>query len=352
MDPFNQPIILFCSERSGSNLICKIFDAHPDICAPGASHLFKVMTECASRYITGSAELKKSVLDLFDAKISWWAIDDWSREQRMDIIKECHTAVEMATLLYQTETSTAGKSHTFIKENSVQNFFHLIRSMSKCPRVLFLVRDPRDMAVSWKNGPVMRGGTVRSTQRWLEDQSRSLDLLANLPPEIKVSFLRYEDLLDQPKHELKRVCNDLNIDFHTNMLSFSDHSRSSGIDSGRSSMWKNLNQGLLSDNKNKFQDQLNEDEIAYINLMCGSLMQLFNYKIMIKSSAAFSNNKTIVDLEKRLLKYEPFEKETYMKLPIDERNRFENWSRLHSKMQSRPHTNSAVSLALEKTSYK
>ena len=31
-----EPIILLCSERSESNLITKIFDAHPKVCAPGA----------------------------------------------------------------------------------------------------------------------------------------------------------------------------------------------------------------------------------------------------------------------------------------------------------------------------
>ena len=34
---------LVSSERSGSNLVTKIMDAHPDICGPSPKHLIRVM---------------------------------------------------------------------------------------------------------------------------------------------------------------------------------------------------------------------------------------------------------------------------------------------------------------------
>ncbi len=41
---------LFCSERSGSNLITKIMNAHPDICGPSPTHALRVFCHQYFRY--------------------------------------------------------------------------------------------------------------------------------------------------------------------------------------------------------------------------------------------------------------------------------------------------------------
>src|SRR6056297_3620960 len=111
MPQLDAPIILFCSERSGSNMIAKIFDAHPHICAPGDSHLFAVMSECACRYASGTDDLRGAVLDLFEAKISHWMIDDWPREDRAALLSDLTRAGQMAAALYAAEARATGKRH-------------------------------------------------------------------------------------------------------------------------------------------------------------------------------------------------------------------------------------------------
>lgn len=175
MAQLDAPIVLFCSERAGSNMIAKIFDAHPQVCAPGDSHLFAVMSECACRYAPGSDDLRGAVLDLFDAKVSQWAIDSWPCEDRAALLSGLTRVGAMAAALYSAEARAAGKPHVMIKENSSFRYLSMLMAQSTRPRILFMTRDPRDMAVSWTNGAAMRGGVLRATDRWCYDQQGSLE---------------------------------------------------------------------------------------------------------------------------------------------------------------------------------
>lgn len=332
----DSPVILLCSERSGSNLIARIFDAHPDFCAPGASHLFKVMSECASRYKPNSKSLKDAIFNLFNVKVSRWVIDDWPKEKLIKVIEQQSTAAEAVSSIYAAEVAASQKRHVFIKENSCFAYLNFILSHTSNPKFLFFVRDPRDVAVSWTNGPVMRGGTIRATNRWLYDQKGYLETFSNLDPNFSKSFLRYEDLLSNPEDELKRVCKDLNIPFSDKMLSFSKNSIHAQTDAKRSSMWSNLNKPLISDNSNKFLKELNEDQITYIETLCADFMEPLGYKAVSDKKKPFGSASSFEELEAMLHLTEPCEKPAYMGLPQEERARFENWSRLVNEMKQRP----------------
>ena len=43
-------VFLLCSERSGSNLITKIFDNHPEFCGPSPSHIIRTFSRNIWRY--------------------------------------------------------------------------------------------------------------------------------------------------------------------------------------------------------------------------------------------------------------------------------------------------------------
>ena len=336
MPLLDSPIILFCSERSGSNMIAKIFDAHPQVCAPGASHLFKVMSECACRYAPGSDELRDAVLDLFEAKVSRWRIDDWTRKERAAHVSGLARAGEVAAALYAAEARAAGKSHVMTKENSTFRYLPMLMAQSARPRILFMVRDPRDVAVSWINGPVMRGGVLRATDRWYHDQLGSLETLAQLGPETPVATLRYEDVLNDPERELRRVCHDLDLSFSEDMLRFSERSFSARTDAGRSAMWSNLNKPILSDNAQKFRRELDDDQIAYVEAATAPLMATLGYASARPGQPKFGRFDTLENLRAHLAVAEPHEKPAYRTLPAEERARFEGWSQLVARMRSYP----------------
>jgi hypothetical protein len=332
----DSPVILLCSERSGSNLITRIFDAHQQVCAPGASHLFKVMSECACRYPRASQALRDAVLMLFETKVSEWKIDSWPREDRAEILARHETAGEMAAGLYAAEAKARGKRYVFIKENSAFKYLHVLTEVSRAPRFLFMVRDPRDMVLSWIKGPVMRGGVVRATERWLYDQSGYLEVVAQFSSDIGISFVRYEDLIAQPEEEVVRICSDLDVTFDPNMLQFHTKSASAIEDAKRSSMWSNLSAPIMQENSNKFLAGLDDDEIAYIEARTSALAVPLGYKSVREGLPTFGNFPSLEALHAYLAAREPHTKEAYSALPHTERNRFEAWSRLYADMKSLP----------------
>jgi hypothetical protein len=336
MTLLNAPIFLLCSERSGSNLIAKIFDAHPHISAPGASHLFKVMSECANRYYVDSAELRATVLTLFDAKVSHWEIDDWTSLRRAALLDDLSHAGEMAAALYAAEARNNGKRHVLTKENSSFQYLPLLLGQSTHPRFLFMTRDPRDMSVSWLNGPVMRGGVLRATERWNRDQAGYLQAISQLAAGTLIGVLRYEDLLADPEQELCRVCAELGLEFDPAMLRFSEKSVSARTDAKRSAMWSNLDKPLLSGNTNKFLTQLSDDAIAYVEAVCGPMMAAMGYASVRAGRPPFGQFKTLDALHSNLALQEPHNKPAYQKLSLEERARYENWSHMYAKMLARP----------------
>ena len=166
----DSPIVLFCSERSGSNLITKIFDAHSLICAPSPAHLFKIMSDVADRYPPGTNELRNALITLFRAKVSSWTIDDYSDTDLDKLLAPLQSPGAMVAALYRAEMQALDKTNILIKENSVFSYLSMIRDQSVKIQILFMVRDPRDMAASWETGPIMRGGVVRAARRWRPDQ--------------------------------------------------------------------------------------------------------------------------------------------------------------------------------------
>ena len=331
-----RPIILLCSERSGSNLIAKMFDAHRDICGPGAAHLFKVMSEVSLSYAAASSQLRNAVLDLFFAKMSAWRIDALGRRALSEHLASYESAGEMCAALYAAEAAQSGKQYVFLKENSAFAFLPLLLGQSNKARLLFMVRDPRDMAVSWINGPVMRGGTIRASARWVYDQRGGLAALSNRPADMLAATLRYEDLLLDPQTELARVCRALEIDFSDEMLQFSDRSASAQTDAQRSSMWANLSKPLIKDNTQKFRTELDADQIAYIEAVCGPYMDVFGYKRVTDPTRPFGEYGDLPSLSAALEVIEPYDKAAYQKLPAGEREGFEAWSRLYQAMKARP----------------
>jgi len=336
MTVLNSPIILMCSERSGSNLIRVIFDAHPDIAAPGACHLFKVMSECASKYPIGSDTLRVSVWELFDAKVSSWLIDDIPTSKRAHMLAPLDRAADMVATIYAAEAWANRKTSVFIKENSIYQYTQFLHGVTAQARYLFMVRDPRDMALSWLKAPELRGGLMRSVQRWVDDQSGFLRTLTHLPDSTLISFLRFEDLLKNPVMQLQRVCAELHVPFSDMLVDFNNNNASARRDAARSRMWKNLTKPIMSDNLNKFAEILTDDELAFLEAKAGNLMRSFGYVPSRKARPQFGRFKSLSDLASVLAENEPHIKPEYMDLPKEERDRLENWSQLYASMCQHP----------------
>ena len=241
------PVFLMCSERSGSNLIARIFGSHPDFFAPSPAHLFRVFSE-----LKPQDRLRDDLLRMFDAKLGIWELDSWPQSRRMSVLEGCDTPTEMIAALLNAEGAARGKARLFLKENSAHSFLPFMESVAENPRHVLMVRDPRDMAASWVEASTLRGGVVRAARRWLSDISGALAAETKGRRLVK---LTYEALVSQPEDTLRRVCAELDVPFSPAMLEHVSNSQGVQKDAGRTALWNNLSRGIMRDNFNKFREQ-------------------------------------------------------------------------------------------------
>lgn len=271
---------LMCSERSGSNFITKLMNGHENICGPSTKHMINPVARNLFRYGDLSVEnnwfeLLSDIDRLFNVGFSVW-----KSELDIDIMQELAPAGDIGGLLrniFLREARAHGKQHVFIKENQVYEFFPFLQQHFPEARYIYLTRDPRDMALSWKKNGDHPGAVVAAARQWRQDQVQSLKNYSLLQAAGRAYYLRYEDLIVDTENECRNVCDVLGVPFDSNIRNFYQDDWTQK-NAGQVKAWNNLSKPVLSDNANKYKKELTEQEVAAIESVCFYEMRHFGYE--------------------------------------------------------------------------
>lgn len=269
------------SERSGSNLITKVMDAHPDCCGPSPLHMIRVFSRNLFRY--GDLQLDdnwsaliQDVADLTHAQLGKWQTGIDAGDLLNDVQqRDLKSIIEY---IYLREATAQGKQHVVIKENRMHSMLPYILATFPDTRFVYLVRDPRDMALSWKMSPNHPGGVQKAVDIWSEDQTHGLEVHGYLKSLNRILMMRYEDLVRTPETQTKRLCEFLGLPAAPEMLNFHQN-RLTRENAERLKDWRNLGQPLMSHNTEKYKAGLTEVEVRYIESTCASLMEALGYPL-------------------------------------------------------------------------
>jgi hypothetical protein len=326
---------LLCSERGGSNLTTRIIGAHPAYCAPSPSHLHRGVALNLFRYGDLAAPdnvraLRDDMWDLFAAKLGTWRIDRTLSREDFDAVAP-FSPFGQIRWLYGQEAALEGKDRAFIKEVRPYKFGLALEQHYPDARYLYVVRDPRDMALSWKKSAALRGGVVRASQVWAEDQEGFLAMTAWLKPAGRTLTVRYEDLIGDAAAVVPRICAFLGVDMEPGMLEF--HSASRGRDDASATAdWANIGKPLLADNAGKFRDELTDEEGRYVEAVCRDWMGLFDYPLHYTRAG---EKEDLGGLRQKLMPAEPWEKPQYQRVSAEERQKRARWHEVCARMASR-----------------
>lgn len=310
-------IFLMCSERSGSNLVTKLFDSHSNVCGPSTAHLADILIPNLYRYdFSNSGQWKiflEDAIYLLKYKNARW--------EKKFTLDELIGAIDVADVkgffhyIYGSELLKNNKQTLFVKENRIYEYQLLLSRIFPNAKYLYVYRDPRDMAASWKNGHAMRGGVVKSSKTWLSDQLGFLRMRSYLGSG-RVPVFSYEQLLASPASILAESCKGLELNYQKSMLDFHLTERvkknaKAGLD------WKNISKPLIMNNSGKYKTQLSCDEIQYVENVCWELMVSMGYQPETEKL----NNLQFLELEKAMIKIEPFSKPGYEEMSQQEKYR-------------------------------
>ncbi|MCP4573523.1 MAG: sulfotransferase [bacterium] len=304
---------LMCSERSGSNLVTRMLDAHRQCCGPAPTHLVRVLAENLHRYgdlshdsawrafLTDAADLLATMTGAWST--AWTAGD-------LAALTPGRDPGELLRRVFRAEAKVHGKPHLFIKENHLYRYLDFVEQAFADARIVAMVRDPRDMALSWKRSPILRGDVVRAARIWREDQSRLLEVRDRVGPNV-FHLLTYEGLVSDPETRLAEVCAFLGLDYDPAMAA--PHRRLDATEAASlTDDWKNLARPVMRDNFAKWRQGLSRTEAAYVERICSSPMTELGYELECE------DRRPLEELEGELLPLERHEKPGWADVPAAE----------------------------------
>ena len=271
---------LMASERSGSNFITKLMNGHNNICGPSAKHIINPVARNLFRY--GDLSIKKNwyelindIYNLMEVKFSVW-----QKRFTLDDLQKLSNVGDISSLIiniFLEEARANGKQHVFIKENHVYEFMPFLLLNFPESKFIYLTRDPRDMALSWKKNTDHAGGVVSAARQWQKDQQNTLKNYYELEKLNKSFHVKYEDLISDPELKSAEIVKFLGLPEDKNMINFyKDELTQKNAEMIKA--WGNLSKEVIKDNKNKYIDELNKEEIKIIEKICYHEMYYLGYK--------------------------------------------------------------------------
>jgi hypothetical protein len=272
------PIYIIGTERSGSNLLRLVLNAHSRIAVPHPLHLMRYFapTERARGDLDAPAvfgRLVDEVLLLRRVHIHPWTIPI-DRQRVMDSARP-RDAMGVLGALYEQVREAEGAARWGCKSTFMVHYADRAISRDPGARFVLLVRDPRDVAASSRRSVFSPFHPWYTAQLWRDQQRIGLDLLERLGPQ-QVHLLRYDDLLDHPEQSVRVLCSFLDEEFEPGMLRFHE-GREARTSAELSESWRNTAKPVMTGNAGKYRKHLAPREVEMVEAVCGPLMERLGY---------------------------------------------------------------------------
>ena len=325
---------MMCSERSGSNLLTRLMNAHPEVCGPAPVHLLRLLADHRHRFGDLTVDdhwdaFLNAAVDLLRTRLSPWKTE-WTPAS-LRAACPARTLAGLVRTVYEAEAEAHGATHLWVKTNHLHRYLPIVLGAFPEARIVHQVRDPRDQALSWKRSRELRGDAVRASGVWCADQTAAMGVHLQLEGTGRVVWHRYEDLVDDPEPVLRRICAHVGLPYSPQMLGFHEDAAAQTYAAATAS-WKNVAKPVMKGNHGKFRAHLTEDEIRLVEWRCREPMAFFGYRPDHPVADA-GEGQVLLD---RLTPFERHEKAEYMEVPEAERAMRARRAAVLASIRSRP----------------
>ncbi|MGN6440223.1 MAG: sulfotransferase family protein [Agriterribacter sp.] len=278
-----QGIQFIGTQRSGSNLLRVMLEQHPAIAAPHPPHLLHIFMPLLSLYEPLNEKnyklLLSDMVDYVNVNPVPWEGVQFNKEEMLAQSRQ-HHIFEIFRLIYEAVAKSKHAQYWCCK--SMQNLFYsqAMEQYGLDLKYIFLYRDGRDVALSFKKAIVGDKHVYHLAKQWKQEQDICLDLYKQYGAE-KVFLLNYEKLVAEPEHCVQSLCRFLNIEYKMEMMQFYESSSSKSA-AAAGDMWKNLEKPVMQDNTNKYLKELSTEEIEIYEWMAGDTLQALGYALSSK----------------------------------------------------------------------
>ncbi|MFF5084436.1 sulfotransferase family protein [Actinoplanes sp. NPDC000266] len=231
------------TQRSGSNLVRLVLNGIDDVVAPPSAHEYRDFAELYPYYAPhGPDELVRLAEDL--AQLVRLNALPWPEAELTGKIIASQAggpALSQIIMAMYDELARQTGSVSWVNK-CLENHRYLPELIAARPglRVLHLVRDPRDVALSFRRAPIGPKDPWVIAQHWLDDQRSIRELRDDLVAKgARWTTVHYEDVVADPETRFELICRELDVAWTPAALRF--HSSPDAVTAANlSPLWETL----------------------------------------------------------------------------------------------------------------
>ena len=266
-------------QRSGSNLLRLMLNHLPDIAAPHPPHILQRMMPLVPGY--GNLEIKANFMLLVDDvcrlvehnPVPWEGVD----LNRDTVVKRCreHTLMAVFGAVYDLMAEAKGAKTWCCKSLANINYLPEIEAYFTSAKYIYLYRDGRDVAVSFRKAVVGEKHFYHIAREWAATQQLALSMRDQIGPR-RFFPVKYEDLTKDTERTMRALCDFLDTPYSASMLDF--HRSEEAQRAAKSSdLWGNVVNPVMQNNSRKFLKEASESDIRIFESVAGNVMDVLEY---------------------------------------------------------------------------
>lgn len=275
------------TQRSGSNLLRLMLNQHPLISAHHPPHLLRTFVPLLPHY--GDLDVLANRKLLVDDMVNWvknnpvtWNIDTLD----IDLIAE--EASDITDIFVGIYRCKMKEDHAalFCCKSTFNVFYNHLIEKNYRPFYIYLYRDGRDVAASFKKAIVGPKHSYVIAEKWHKEQQKALEVVASLAEE-RHAMISYEQLIADPVSVLTKICHKIGLTFDPEMLNY-HKSNESLLTAGSGDMWKNVARPIIKTNQSKYKSELSQEEILTFEAVAGESLARLGYEIAASQLPMFT----------------------------------------------------------------
>lgn len=268
------------TQRSGSNLLRVMLNQLPEISAHHPPHILRTFYPLLGHY--GDLTRHDNFYALVQDVCSWvnknpvpW--DDFTLEPKQ-VLQSCERPelTELFRRVYELKAIHDQAEYWCCKSMESVYYINEIEEAGLNPVYIYIYRDGRDVALSFKKAIVGPKHIYHLAKKWSTEQELSLSFINPLSSN-RYIMVKYEELITDTNKVMHDICQKLGISFKEEVLDYF-HAQESLLTANSGTMWKNLTRPIMHDNFNKFRGELSKDEIVIFESVAGQALNKLGYK--------------------------------------------------------------------------
>jgi hypothetical protein len=197
---------------------------------------------------------------------------------RADVASRCqeNSAVAVYAAIYDILAETWGAKTWCCKSLANVNYLPEIDAYLPHAKYIYLYRDGRDVALSFRKAVVGEKHFYHIAQGWTKNQQKALAMSRKVGPD-RFFKLSYEQLTGNSERTLRQLCEFLGVNYHPSMLDFHQSNEASRT-AVSSSLWGNVTQSVMANNTRKFLKEASPSDIRIFEAVAGSVLDELGYE--------------------------------------------------------------------------